>query len=75
MFDESHHMDNTNAKDYSKISHTQHYTIKTDPFKKKSGLPENPTAHAFFKCQKHVIFWLQCYFSNPTIWKPTAPAF
>ena len=31
--------------------------------------------HFWSKCQKNTIVWVQCYFSNPTIWKPMAPAF
>ena len=43
---------------------------------KKSGFPENPTAHTFLiKVAKKNNFWVQFYFSNPTSWKPTAPAF
>ena len=43
---------------------------------KKSGFPDNPAAHTFFiKVPKNTFFLVQCYFSNPTIWKPTAPSF
>ena len=43
---------------------------------KKSGFPENPTARTFLiKVPKNTFFWVQRSFSNPTIWKPTAPAF
>ena len=31
--------------------------------------------HLWSKCPKKTIFLVQCYFSNPSIWKPTAPAF
>ena len=31
--------------------------------------------HFWSKCQKNTIFWVQRSFSNPIIWKPTAPAF
>ena len=45
---------------------------------KKSGFPENTTAHTFLIKVPHTkktLFWVQCYFSNPTIWKPTVPSF
>ena len=44
--------------------------------KRKIGFPENLTGCTFLiQMPKKTFFWVQRYFSNPTIWKPTAPAF
>ena len=43
--------------------------------KKKVFLKIQLHIHFLSKCQKCSISWVQCYFFNPTIWKPTTPAF
>ena len=41
----------------------------------KSGFPQNPIACTFFIKVLKKNFFVKHYFSNPSIWKPTAQAF
>ena len=69
-------MDNTNALDYSKISHTQHCKIKTDPFQKIWFSWKSNCTYVLIKVpKKNTNLWVQRYFCNPIIWKPTVPLF
>ena len=50
--------------------------MKTDPFQKIRFSWKSNCTYIFDQSAKKThFFWVQCYFSNPTIWKPTAPAF
>ena len=75
FFYEYHHMDNTNAQEYSKISHTQYCTMKAVPFPENQVfLKINLHGYFLFKFQKNTTFWVQRYFSIPTILETNGPS-